>query len=234
MQFDIRKIDTTPSTNDEAKQAAAQGAAEGLVIQALSQSAGRGRQGRQWQSPAGNLYCSVLLRPRTEQRHYGLCSFIAALAIRDAVHAFLPKAAVELKWPNDVLVNGKKISGILLEAGDGWLVVGMGINVEHMPGNPLYPVTSLAGEQSEASVDQILAKLLVALGFWYETLENQGFAPIRAAWLIHARKGAMRVRLPAEETSGEFVDLDDQGNLHLLLSNGTKRLFNTGDVFFLV
>jgi BirA family biotin operon repressor/biotin-[acetyl-CoA-carboxylase] ligase len=243
VKFDIRRLETTASTNDDAKQAAESGAAEGLVIWALQQSAGRARQGRQWHSPAGNLTFSVLLRPKATLRDYGRYSFVAALAIYDAVRVFLPDALIELKWPNDVLVNGKKISGILLEAGAGqtakqslgvgWLVVGIGLNVQHVPEKPLYPVTSLAAEKAVVlDLDLALDRVLKALASWCDIADSQGFAPIRAAWITRARKGMMRVRLPREEIYGQFADLDAQGNLRLLMADGSKRLVNAGDVFF--
>ena len=145
------------------------------------------------------------------------------------------RGSIELKWPNDVLVNGKKISGILLEAGEGFLVVGIGVNVLHVPENTLYPATSFVAENSDApSLDLVLKKILSALENWCGIADNQGFAPIRAAWLSRARKGPMRVRLPQGETDGQFVDLDAEGNLRLLLSDGTERSINTGDVFFQV
>ena len=116
MDWRIRQLAETSSTNDEAKRAAEAGEDEGLVVWALKQTAGRGRHGRLWESPEGNIYCSVLLRPDCDARHAGHYSFVAALALADTVHEFLPNAAVTLKWPNDVLVDGKKISGILLES----------------------------------------------------------------------------------------------------------------------
>ncbi|MDD5586680.1 MAG: biotin--[acetyl-CoA-carboxylase] ligase [Alphaproteobacteria bacterium] len=150
--YRLRLLDVTASTNEDAKKAAAAGEAEGLVVQALRQTAGRGRQGRSWDSPKGNLYASVLLRPRCSPQETGLYSFVAALAVYDCVRAFLPQADIRLKWPNDVLANGKKISGVLLEAAPAengkieWLVIGVGINASHHPENGLYPATSLRKE----------------------------------------------------------------------------------------
>ncbi|MFA4994834.1 MAG: biotin--[acetyl-CoA-carboxylase] ligase [Bdellovibrionales bacterium] len=232
MRFNIHKIEKTTSTNDDVKAAAEKGEAEGLVVWALTQTAGRGRQGRAWQSPKGNLYFSFLWRPPIPIRAWGNYSFVVALAIHEIVQEFLPKAKVELKWPNDVLVEGKKISGILLETGKDWLVVGVGVNVEHVPETPLYPTTSLAAEKAKLlPLDEILNKILKALGVWYERMNAEGFAPVRDAWFECARKGEMRVRLPAGgEMLGEFVDLDAEGNLILRLKDGTTRKISAGDV----
>jgi BirA family biotin operon repressor/biotin-[acetyl-CoA-carboxylase] ligase len=235
LTWNIRKLDQTSSTNDDAKHAAESGAEEGLVVWALQQSAGRGRQGRQWQSPEGNLYCSILLRPKVALREWGKYSFVAALVLYEAVHFYVNARgdkAVELKWPNDVLVNGKKISGILLESGKGYLAVGMGLNVRQMPENPIYPVTSFAAERCDAPLDQILNKILEALDAWYSRMNKEGFAPIRTAWLSRARRGVLRVRQPNGDIQGQFADLDEEGNLRLILADGTEKSFSTGDVFF--
>jgi BirA family biotin operon repressor/biotin-[acetyl-CoA-carboxylase] ligase len=234
MKFTIRRIEVTASTNDDAKRAAETGAPEGLVVWALTQTAGRGRQGRAWQSPEGNLYFSVLLRPPLPKRAWGNYSFVAALAISEVVRGFLPDAIVELKWPNDVLAQGKKISGILLESGGDFLIAGIGLNVQNIPENPLYPATSLAAEKSNLPpLEDVLNAILESFNVWYVRMNEKGFAPIRAAWLAEARKGNLRVRLPDKtELVGEFVDLDSEGNLHLRLQDGTERNINAGDVFF--
>jgi BirA family biotin operon repressor/biotin-[acetyl-CoA-carboxylase] ligase len=234
MRFEIRKFDQTTSTNDDVRAAAEHGAAEGNVIWALRQSAGKGRDGRTWQSPEGNLYFSVLLRPTCDVRDYGQYSFIAALAIGDALAEFLPQAKIELKWPNDVLVEGKKISGILLEAGEGFLVAGMGVNIAVTPDNPLYPATSLGQQGMSVAVETVLDVILKKLSFWTDRLAAEGFVPIHAAWLERAKKGPMQVRLPRQETllNGEFGGLDEGGNLILILADGTRQIIASGDVFF--
>ena len=144
----VQRLDVTASTNEDARRAAEVGEAEGLVVVASQQSAGRGRQGRVWESPVGNLYCSVLLRPKNMPHGAGFYSFAASLAVRDAVASFISNTAVTLKWPNDVLVGGKKISGILLEIAGDALIVGAGINVTHSPKHALYPATSLLEESN--------------------------------------------------------------------------------------
>lgn len=229
----IRQLAVTASTNDDAKQAAEVGEAEGLVIHALRQTAGRGRHGRQWESPEGNLYCSVLLRPSGEIRTYGQYSFVAALALADTVTELLPHTKVTLKWPNDVLAGGKKISGILLESGTGWLVAGMGLNVLHHPDNTLYPSTSLkAANAAVLDSSKILKTLLAHFVRWHAVMQKEGFIPIRSAWLEKAQKGPLTLRLPDATIEGVFTDIDEHGHLILRLADGAKRVIATGDVFF--
>lgn len=230
----IQKLELTTSTNDDVRRAAeaGEGEGEGLVVVASRQSAGRGRLGRVWESPVGNLYCSTLLRPRNMPQSGAFYSFVAALAIRDVVRHFLPQSDVTLKWPNDVLVGGKKISGILLEAIGDSLIVGVGLNIGHYPETSLYPVTSLRAEGLvTATATAVLDRFLAALGVWHDVMQKQGFDPIRQAWLSHAQTGPMKVRLPHETLQGNFAGLDETGRLRLLLADGTERSISTGDVF---
>jgi BirA family transcriptional regulator, biotin operon repressor / biotin---[acetyl-CoA-carboxylase] ligase len=237
--YNVRKLDVTASTNDDAKKAAADGESEGLVIWALQQTKGRGRMGRAWESPKGNLHASILLRPDCSIRQASHYVFVAALALHDAVRAQLTKSHLTLKWPNDVLADGKKIGGILLETstmGDklDWLVVGIGLNAEHYPKESLYPATSLRVLGAvPAPLENTLETLLERFYHWKDTLEKQGFAGIRAKWLHHAQKGRLSVRLPKETIEGEFADFDEQGNLVLQLADGSKKAIASGDVFFL-
>ena len=229
----IHKLESTASTNDDVRHAAEAGEAEGLVVVAERQSSGRGRQGRVWESPVGNLYCSVLLRPKNMPRVAGVYSFVAALAVCDTVKAFLPTSGIALKWPNDVLVNGKKISGILLEVAADALIVGVGLNVRHVPENTLYPATSLELESGHAvSLSELLDCFLARMEHWYTVMQEKGFAPVRHAWLAHAQKGDLTARLPLETVQGRFVDIDETGCLRLLLADGAERSISTGDVFF--
>src|SRR5262249_49055133 len=142
--------------------------------------------------------------------------------------------AVTLKWPNDVLVAGKKIGGLLLEGGQGWLVIGVGLNVEHYPKDAMYPATSLSEAKAKPTkLAKILDLFLERLGHWHDFMQARGFAPVRAAWLSHAEKGQMSVRMSKETLTGTFKDVDDKGNLHLILANSTERAIATGDVFVL-
>jgi BirA family biotin operon repressor/biotin-[acetyl-CoA-carboxylase] ligase len=232
MKYTIRQIAVTASTTDDAKRAAEAGEAEGLVIWALRQTAGRGRHGREWQSPEGNLYCSVLLRPKIPWQVIGRYSFVAANAMYDTVRQCLPVADITLKWPNDVLVEGQKIGGILLEIMDDALIIGIGLNVLHHPEKALYPCTSLrTAGASPKPLDEILDMLLQNIDHWYGLMQNEGFEPIRAFWLKHAATSVMTVRLPQGSVAGKFKDLDSKGNLILNLADGSERAIATGDVF---
>lgn len=237
--FKIRRLGETESTNEDAKRAAQEGAGEGLVITATIQTSGKGRQGRVWSSPAGNVYASLLLRPACDAQAASLYSFVTALAIYDAVCAFLPDGKeVRLKWPNDVLVDGKKICGILLESAmaEGgvvpWLVIGTGINVAVHPESALYRTTSLKAEGAQADVEEVLQTYLESFAKWHETYKTQGFSPLRDRWLDRAKKGGMIARLPSGEIEGTFADLDETGRLVLKLADGSLRTISAADVFF--
>jgi BirA family biotin operon repressor/biotin-[acetyl-CoA-carboxylase] ligase len=231
--WQIKKLELTASTNDDAKQEAERGAPEGLVIHATQQTAGRGRHGRVWESPAGNLYTSIVLRPEGTLSSIGFFSFVVALAISDTIRDYLPPETVSLKWPNDVLVNGKKISGILLESGDGYLVIGIGINVAHYPAQTLYPTTSLVAESPNTvrDVDSVLQNLLKHLAVWYTEFQHNGFLPIRDAWQKRAGTGRVQVKTSGQNVDGDFVGIDLNGCLRIRLADGTDRTFSTGDVF---
>lgn len=236
--FTVRPLEITASTNEDIKHAAIIGEAEGLVVTAKRQTAGRGRQGRLWSSPEGNLYASVLLRPQCRMEDVGLYSFVAAMAVHAAVQRALPSADVQVKWPNDVLVNDKKISGILIETSGGqsgyleWMAMGIGINVTSFPDDLPYAATSLRSEGAHEDAEDVLSYVLTALDQWRLTLKHDGFWPLRRAWLAAAKGGGMRVRLPKEEVIGQFAGLDERGRLILRLADGLERAIDTGDVFF--
>ncbi|HEU0118030.1 MAG TPA: biotin--[acetyl-CoA-carboxylase] ligase [Alphaproteobacteria bacterium] len=228
----IQKLPITGSTNDDAKRAAENGETEGLVVWALQQTAGRGRHGRTWQSPAGNLFCSILLRPKESLQKIGCYSFLVANAMYDTVRQCLPVADITLKWPNDVLVEGKKIGGILLETVGDALIVGVGLNVMEYPEEALFPSTSLRAEGAKArTLDEVLDMLLQNIRHWYGVMQKDGFEPIRQDWLKHAQKGPLSVKLPNEVLQGEFAGLGATGDLRLKLADGSERAIATGDVF---
>lgn len=239
--YTLIERESVASTNDEAARLAAEGAPDGTVVWARCQTAGRGRRGRQWLSPEGNLYCSVLMRPGVPLAQAAALSLVAAVAAGDTVAGLLPAGRrVQLKWPNDVLVEGAKIAGLLLEAsahGRGpvdWIVLGCGINVAlHPAEGPL--ATDLSCERGgPLSVAPVLVSLLDTLRHWRGRWETAGIAPIREAWLARARGlgETIAVRLPREEIQGIFEGLDDTGALVLRLADGSSRTISAGDVFF--
>jgi BirA family biotin operon repressor/biotin-[acetyl-CoA-carboxylase] ligase len=229
----------TGSTNDEVRNAALRGKPEGLVVTADVQTAGRGRRGREWSSPSGNLYSSVLLRPAVPPAVGAQLSFIAALAVAEAVAELLPGAPlVNCKWPNDVLVNGAKIAGILLESQTGaggrldWVVIGAGVNVTSHPQLAAYPATSLAANGATAAAKDVLARYLHRLDHWLVRWAEAGFAPVRDAWLARAwRLGAtIAVKAGERPLEGVFETLDEAGALVLAARDGRRQIFSAGEI----
>jgi len=241
-RFRLHRFDEIDSTNTEAKRLAAEGAPEFTVVLAGAQSAGRGRRGRAWASPPGNLYSSVVLRPEATPLQGAQVSFVAALAVSDVARGLLPPmAAIACKWPNDVIVNGHKISGILLESSAtagrlDWLVLGVGINVRHHPGFAgAYPSSTLADEgAADVDVDSLAALYLDALAGWYGKWRREGFGAVRAAWLDRALglHGPAVVRLERDAIEGRFVDLDPSGALVVQTPSGERVTVAAGDVTF--
>jgi BirA family biotin operon repressor/biotin-[acetyl-CoA-carboxylase] ligase len=238
--YRLLSFDTLDSTNEEAKRRAKDGAAEGTLVWALAQSAGRGRRGRVFISPRGNLYMSILLRPDRSAAAAAQLGFAAALAVGEAALPLLPEqASLAYKWPNDVLIDGRKVSGILLEsqaAASGrvdWLVVGIGVNIASFPEGTEYPATSLAhAGASGATVEAMLAAVATRLKYWYERWREAGFALLRRAWLERALGlgEPIRVRLSDGDSHGRFAGIDENGALLLEDGSGRRRIA-AGDVF---
>jgi len=222
------------STNDEAKRLADAGAPAWSAIVADRQIAGRGRHGRSWQSPPGNLYLSVILRPSGGVAAAAQLGFAAALAVGEALALRLPPTcALRYKWPNDVLVDGAKIAGILLESLAGtdgsvaWVVVGIGINVASQPQGTSTPATSLSALGAAAMTPETLVPEIVdGLRVWVGRWQTNGFEPLRRAWLERALGlgSALRVKLPRESLTGRFVNLDRDGALLLETTAGPRRI----------
>jgi BirA family transcriptional regulator, biotin operon repressor / biotin---[acetyl-CoA-carboxylase] ligase len=227
------------STSDEAKTLATAGAPAGTLIWARTQTGGRGRQGRGWVSPPGNLYASLILRPTVPVATAAQLSFVTALAVGDACLACAPDAAISLKWPNDVLLARRKLAGILLEShaqasgGLDWVVVGIGINLATYPVDTEYPATALAATGADPSPGAMLTTLAAAFLGWYERWrDGAGFATIRTEWLARAQGlgQPIRVRLPVRALEGIFAGLDGDGALLLDTSAGRQRIA-AGEVF---
>jgi BirA family transcriptional regulator, biotin operon repressor / biotin---[acetyl-CoA-carboxylase] ligase len=233
----------TGSTNADALDAARAGDPGKLWITATRQVSGKGRQGRTWVSELGNLYASLLLiDPARDASALGTLPLAVAVAVHGTL-ASLPgmlRHDLKIKWPNDILANGKKISGILLESTaleDGRLAVavGIGINIAHHPDPALYQATDLTQlgmvTAPEALFPQLATTMAATLDAWNH---GRGFPQIRAEWLRLARgQGEMiTASLPNGPVQGRFDDIDGEGRLVLTLQNGQTRSISAGDVFF--
>lgn len=238
--YEVAVFDTIDSTMDEARRRAAQGVPAPLWIVAASQTKGRGRRSRAWQSGAGNLLCTLLLNPGVGVSEAAKLSFLAALCVGETLDHFLGNSLrIRYKWPNDVLLDGRKAAGILLESDNDragvWLSIGIGINLAHYPEVSLYPATSLAAAGVVPPSPHVALEFLAArFDEWLSRWGKQGFAPVKAAWLARAaRMGEqIEVRLDKETIPGIFTALDESGALVLTLEDNTVRLISAGDVFF--
>ena len=225
--FHIQHHERLDSTNDEARRLAAAGAPHGTVVHADEQGAGRGRFGRTWFSPAGNLYLSVLLRVDLPAERSPELSFVTAITVADAVDALLPKQSkATLKWPNDVLVNDGKIAGILLESVENAHIIGIGLNVLEAPRNAPYKTSTLVGAGGIATVDGARDILLESLEKHLEAWTEHGFEPIRAEWLARAHPigTPLRASIGGLTEEGLFAGLDPDGAMLLDTSDGRKRI----------
>ncbi len=237
----LTALPTIDSTNKEALRRAREGERGPLWIAAATQTAGRGRMDRQWDSPAGNLYASLLLHDPSPFERASELTFVSALAVRDAVSAEAPALAPQLafKWPNDLLLAGQKCAGILIEGevdpGSSMVVViGIGINCTQHPALASYPATDLVAHGAAVPPQQLFRRLSAAMlrrmGQWNRGL---GFAALRADWL-QAASGIgeeIRVRNGGAEKAGRFVGLDQSGRLVLERPSGVVEKISAGDVF---
>ncbi|MBL8705010.1 MAG: biotin--[acetyl-CoA-carboxylase] ligase [Rhodospirillales bacterium] len=233
-------LDQVGSTNDEARRLAAAGAPEFALVWAREQTSGRGRQGRAWASPPGNLYCSLVLRPPVALARAMELSLVAALGLGEAIAPLLPQGVdLRYKWPNDLLLNERKVSGILLESSlrpDGaldFLVLGTGVNIESYPAQARLPATSLhaAGVQG-IDAGFMLEAYVRQFQLWYTTWLAQDLPPVRAQWQRRAWRLGERLEMNLGEASlaGRFDGLAPDGAMVLTLDDGTQRRVNAGEV----
>jgi BirA family biotin operon repressor/biotin-[acetyl-CoA-carboxylase] ligase len=238
--FCLHHFETLGSTNDEAKALARAGAPEGTLVWADEQTAGRGRRGRIWLSPRGNLYLSLVLRPAGVPSRAAQLGFVSALGLGDALSALAgPAMELRYKWPNDLLVNGKKLAGILLESENAasdrvdFVVAGIGVNIIAAPEDVELPATSLAAEGVATITPPVLLGGFVRhFEIWAGRWREEGFAAVRAAWLARASGlgEPVRVRLGRGTLLGRFLDLDDDGALVLDGDQGRRRIA-AGEIF---
>jgi BirA family transcriptional regulator, biotin operon repressor / biotin---[acetyl-CoA-carboxylase] ligase len=216
---------------------AATGAAEGSWLRADQQTGGKGRLGRQWQSPPGNLYASTLVRLRPHDPSPASLTFVVALAVDETLRLFAPDVTFSIKWPNDVLAGGAKLCGILLERADDAIVIGIGVNLAVHPHGLDRPVTSLVALGVAPPSPQIFAEALAdVFARWLDQWRNAGLAAIRTAWLARAHPigTALSVSLPdGNQMEGLFDGLDSDCALRLRLADGGVRAIHAGDTILI-
>lgn len=237
----IEAYDELDSTNAEARRRAEAGEGGPVWITAAVQTAGRGRRGRAWSTSRGNLAATLLTLTDRPPAEAAQLSFVAALAACDLADTCLGPGAARLKWPNDVLVHGKKAVGILVESGarpDGrlWLAVGIGVNLAHAPQDVERPATAFAEHMAGPPPEPAAALEVLATSFerWRSRWATQGFPPIAAGWSERATGIGQRceARLPNRTLSGVAEGLDPDGALRLRLDDGGLERITAGDVFF--
>ncbi len=233
------------------------GVGEGVWLRAERQLSGRGRMGRDWVSPIGNFFASTVVRLRPTDPAPATLALVAAVALEDAVSTVSfsresgspgsssatfgtlgprVRGGTLLKWPNDLLINGAKLSGILLERADDAVVVGIGVNLAHHPDLPDRPTTSLAAQGTPVDPAQFAENLDESFTRWLARWRSEGLAPIRQRWLdrAHPIGTALTARLPdGTAQDGLFDGLDADGALILRLADGERRVIHAADVFLI-
>ena len=228
-------LDTIGSTNAEALALARSGERGPLWITARQQTAGRGRRGRTWVSEPGNLYATLLLTDAGPPERAAELSFVAALAVYDAVGARIPGLSkrLALKWPNDCLIDGNKFAGILIEGEGKAGAIGIGVNCVHHPAGTAFPATDLAAAGVRATPETVFAALMPAMtNRLMQWDRGAGFTVIRSDWLKHAFQlgKTIRVALPEGGREGRFDGIDDTGRLMLRGAGGASEAITAGDV----
>lgn len=237
-------LDETESTNAEARRRAEAGDGGPLWITARKQTAGRGRRGRKWESESGNLASTLLLLTRKSPAEAAQLTFAASLAVADLLDRYVPPALVTIKWPNDVLLDRRKTSGILIESGPApagglWLAIGIGVNLNQTPGDTERPATCIAEHLSQGvvaapSVDEAAKGLAETFGVWLDRWMTFGFQPVLDAWIARTPGlyGPCTARLTNETLTGTADGVEADGSLRLKLPDGSLRIISAGDVFF--
>jgi len=242
--YDLRVLDEVDSTNAEAARLATSLAGPTWIL-ARRQTAARGRRGRAWINPEGNLAATLLMRPTETPDIVAQRSFVAALALHEALVMATGRAAgLTLKWPNDVLLNGGKVAGILLESlgvrqGVQHLAIGIGVNLLHPPEcaalepGAVSPVALMSATGVAVTPEEFLTLLAAAYAKVETLFVTQGFAPVRQAWLLRAARlgETITARAGGTETVGTFETVDAAGNLVLATGAGRAHI-PAADVFF--
>jgi len=239
INWDIKVLSAVASTQDIAHDAVRDGADEGYVVQAMKQTGARGRNGRVWEAPLGNIYMSLVLRPTCGLEHVGELAFVIAVGLSNALDDYIDQSKHKktLKWPNDILVDGLKMSGILLEtdmSNDNELeavVVGIGLNIFQAPE---FAVALSSVVKEPVYVTKVRDIVLEEISKAYRLWQEEGITPIRMKWLrnAHGLGEKMTAHLPNDKYEGVFEGLSEDGALILKEESGERRIINAGDVHF--
>ncbi len=238
MELDLRWFPKLESTHDKARELAQGGCAEGVVVVAGEQAQGRGRRGRSWVSEPGGLYMSVVLRPKLGMSEVPFLSFAGGIAVAERLME--SGAPVRLKWPNDLLLNGKKVGGILCESlgnrEQAFALVGVGINLsqapERLPSRPIFPASTLLEECGLLlEARELVPGIFERLTRWIGLLVGKGFEPLRRRFVELSAHGGLWVELHdrGERFVGQEAGLSERGALRIATEHGT-RSFVTGDL----
>lgn len=238
--YELKAFSSIGSTNQEAKRLAEGGAPDGTVILAGEQTEGRGRLDRDWISPTGNLYVSVVLRNDGPPANTAQLSIVAAVAMGEAIAECLPaQAQLSYKWPNDILINKKKVCGLLLESGSGsgenWLVIGCGVNLISHPSEVMYPAIDLKMAGAAFALEALLTSYLKHLQAWRVRWEKEGVASVRDAWMarMSGLDEKVSIQLPNKAPLfGRFKELSPEGVLVLETEDGKTIEISAGDLYF--
>lgn len=230
----ITSVAATGSTNRDALAAAAAGAPEGYWLRADLQTEGHGRLGRVWQSPPGNLYASTIVRLQPGDPSPATLALVAAVTVHETLAAYAPAVALMIKWPNDILIDGAKLSGMLLERQGDAIVIGIGINLAAAPAGLERAVTCLADHGPAPDPGIFIEDLASGFARWLGRWRGEGLAPVRAHWLAAAHprdSGLTATRADGSAVNGLFEGLENDGALRLRLADGSVHVIHAGDVF---
>ncbi len=239
-RYNLLVFEEIDSTNNEAKRLIKAGALDRLVIWTKNQTDGRGRHGKQWESLDGNLYISILSPIQCELYKAAELSFVLGLAVSDVIEYLAEKSKIKpqisLKWPNDIMLNGAKIGGILLESlpeeDDRWVIIGLGLNIEEAPKSSVG--SSLKSIGIRVSAGQVLDLVMNRFDYYHNMWSIYGFTKIRQIWLKGAYKLGEVVTISdvTNRVSGVFETIEKDGSIRIKLASGEKYSMSTGEIFF--
>jgi len=232
--WQIITVDKVASTNDTVRDYCCE-KGQAIALRAIEQTSGRGRRGRVWHSLKGNLFLSLAFEYKPE--NIGKLVIVSALSLWQTIKNCAPTTNVKIKWPNDILVNNAKVSGMLLEKGeDDYIIIGIGVNIKQAPENKdiLYPATSLANEGIVTSSEDFTPAFLQIFSHYFNILQRGEFAMLRKMWTANAKGIGKKIFVNQEniKKEGIFLGIDDDGCLLLNTANGKKKIL-VGDVFYI-